>query len=1073
MMTLYHSNRLENFVARLVDLMGEPLSDPLAPEVIVVQNPGMARWLSMRVAENLSVAANLEFPLPASFIWRVFEAQLPDTPAQSSFDKESLTWRCMNALPGWLDKPGFEPLQQYLKDETSDLKRYQLSRRIAEVYDQYLVYRPEWISTWENGEEDHWQAQLWRALVAGTERDHRAHLLSRFIAHCKQGPLTAKGLPERVYVFGIAALPPAYLEVLARISRVVDLHLFVLNPCLSYWGDIVEERDLARLRALGRRHGKPDAVEYYTVGNRLLASMGKLGRDFQEQLHQYDCRDEDLFALPEGGSLLSCIQSDILLLQDRGKPSGREVLKVEETDCSLQIHSGHSRMREVEIVHDQLLALFESDPDLRPQDVVVMTPDIDQYAPYIEAVFGTAPEARYIPWSIADRSVPAEHPIIQVFMQLLELPASRFAVSDVLSILQVPAVLRRFSLDEIGFERIRRWVRESGVRWGTDKALRRQLGLPAAHENTWRFGMERMLLGYAMPPEETLFHGILPYAEIEGGDARSLGRLQSFMQRLQATRRRLMQAYTPDEWLEVMNELLAVFFSVDGDEAYALQMIRDALDALAQHTASAGFEEVLGLDVVRDYLTAHLTELGTRHRFLTGQVTACNMVPMRSIPFKVVCLLGMNDKDYPRTRSPLGFDLMAKVPRLGDRSRREDDRYLFLEALLSARRYFYISYVGKHIRDNSELLPSVLVSELLEYIEQGYVGASGPIRQQLRVQHPLQPFSGQYFNHHPRIFSYAEEWLAGARAVAGERKAPLAFVAKPLPEPDAAPKEVDLDTLIRFFKNPAKFFMTERLRVWLEVKDETHQDVEPFSLNHLEAYHLKQKMLEQALAGQDLDAYYPVLRAQGFLPYGPFGEAEYNAHKQGIAAFVEDLAPQLANPLDALEVDLDLDGFVLRGWLHGVTSAGRISYRYTKVKPEDRLSLWIQHLALNAVAPAHCALQSTYWGEDMAFSLPAIEEAREHLKALMDSYWRGLFSPLAFFPKSAYSYAEQLAKGKSEEKALASARKAWEGSWKVPGEGENMYYQTAFRGADPLGPDFQTWAERILGPVCQLATKAE
>jgi len=1071
MLHVYHSNRMERLCERLMEITEPAPASPLGAETIVVQHLGMGRWLALESARRCGIAANLAFPFPAAFVWDLFARTLPGVAQASPYRREVLAWRLMALLPELVARPGFEAPRRYLEGGDT-LKRYQLARRVADVFDQYLVYRPDWIEAWEKGEGEHWQAQLWRASAGSIDGDHRVRLLRRFVERCDAGEIDPAALPERVCVFGLSTLPPAYLTVLARVAELIPVHLFVLNPSVQYWSDVVDERALARLRARWRREGKSDASGYYTVGHPVLASTGRLGREFLDALHAFPCQDEELFEPPAGRGVLAMLQADMLLLQDRGAGAAPP-LDIAPGDGSIQLHACHSAMREVQVLHDRLLALFEDDPELQPQDVVVMMPRVDDYAPYIQAVFDAAPSQRYIPWSIADRAAGAVRPIVQVFLQLLRLPSSRFQASELLALLEVPAVLRRFRLDAAAFERIRDWVGASGIRWGRDARAREEAGLPAWPDNTWSFGLERLLLGYAMPPPEPggerLFRGRLPHPDIEGGEAVWLGQLQTFIAVLDRHRRALAEAHTPDGWVEVINALLSLFEPEDDADAEALQGIRDAADELRESAAAAGFNEALELDVVREILSAKLAEPAGGHRFLSGQVTFCAMMPMRSVPFRAVCLIGMNESDFPRRDTPLGFDLMARDRRPGDRSRRDEDRTIFLEALLSARDALYISYVGRSARDNAPRLPSVLVSELMDTLDRGFRHPAGEPSKALLTEHPLQPFSASYFSpREPHLFSYAAQWQAGARALQAPAREPV-FAGEPLEAPDAALTQVSLPGLVSFFKNPARAFLQDRLGVYLQSRDDEVDDDEAFAPDALTVYAERQRILERRLAGVSADECYRLLRAEGRLPVGGFGRQVFDRYLDDAERMAAQLQRWLAAPACETEVDLELDGFRLKGRVGGVRESGLLRYRLARLKARDQLSLWVEHLALNAMRGGR---SSRHVAEDKAFALAPLapEAAREQLARLLQAYWGGLRQPLAFFPETSMAYAAKVCKGQTPEAALLSAQKSrWQDNRYVNGESSDAHVRTAFRGRDPFGLDFDRWARALCGPLLACA----
>ena len=1062
----YQSNHLEILADRLAELLRQPLQSPLACEVVVTSGSGLARWLGLRLAERLGVCANLGFQLPATFLWTMARAVLRHLPATSSFDRPVLHWRLMALLPELEDAPCFAPVRAYLGDGRDEFRRYELAGRIADCFDQYLVYRPDWISRWEAGEEDHWQAELWRRLARGGEA-HRVRAQARFHVRLTSGDFDRRQLPERVSIIGVSALPPLDVALLAALARYIDVHLFLLNPCQEYWGDIQAERDLARLG----EEVDPDEA-YLTVGHPLLASLGKQGRDFIDLLNAWPRAEWDGFVEPAGDDLLHRLQADILHLRERGGDEYPPLPLLPE-DRSLQIHACHGPMREVEVLYDQLLALFAADPALRPADVIVMTPDIARYGPLIEAVFASAPRERRIPFSIADRGAPAEEPLVEALCALLDLSSGRFDASQVLSLLELPAVRRRFGLDEADVERIRRWTRDAGIRWGLDAKAKTLWELPATAEHTWRMGLDRLLLGYALPGHgRDLYAGILPHDEVEGGEAQALGQWQTFVEVLFGLDAQLRESRLLAAWVESLHGVLNQFFAPRDREENEIQRLCAALETLRANAEQAGFAEPVELAVVKSALRNGLNAVESpAGRFLSGGVTCCALTPMRSIPFSVVALLGMSDDAYPRPHRSVDFDRMATRFRRGDRARRHDDRYLFLETLLSARRCLYISYVGQSIRDNTLLPPSVLVGELLDVVDRSfYRPDGGRPREQLVTRHLLQAFSRRYFSGDDRLFSYARELTeASRRAGRGERE-PTPLLSVELPEPDPALRRVTLDSLTGFFRNPVRWLLRERLGIRPDENEEELATREPFVLDGLENHELLGRMLELHRDGRSATAIQAAMRGSGALPHGQVGDCVFAEAQDRVMRFAGRLGRVLPRrDLEPLDLALKLDGFELSGRLTGITPGGRVGYRLASIKANDYLNLWLHHLVLNIAAPTGITLQSRWVAEDKEVLLEPAADAAVHLRALLEWYWRGTRRLLHFFPKSALAYVETLRKDQNQDtdKALRAARSQWEGGdfQQVAPERENVYYQLAFRDTDPLDVEFEAVAMAVFMPV--------
>jgi exodeoxyribonuclease V gamma subunit len=1047
MLTIHHSNRLEKLAENFAALTRTPLASPFSPEVVIVQSRGVARWLALRLADHCGVCANFDFAFPNASAWKLYRNVLGSLPEASAFDPAILTWRILRLLPGLEAAPAFAAVRDYVGDDP--VRRYELAARLGLLFDQYLLYRPEWMPQWEAGREKHWQAILWREL-AHEGPPHRAELHAQLLARLAPDAADAEALrqlPERVSLFGAPALPPSLLALFEALGHHADVHLFLQNPCREYWGDIRTAGDIAR-QALEH----PRGAELLDIGNGLLASLGRQGRDTFDLLAGIDSAQEtESFIEPGERTLLAALQSDILNLRDRTPPTG-----IAPDDRSVQVHACHSAMREVEVLHDRLLALFSEEPDLEPSDIVVMAPDIETYAPYIEAVFGTTDPP--IPFSVSDRSAQHESTIAATFSALLDLAGSRYEANRVLGLLDEAAVRGRFGLTEGDLETITRWVRESQIRWGIDASHRARLGLPATPEHTWRFGLERLLLGYALPARrERLFAHVLPYDEIEGSLGETLGRFARFAESAIAIDAALGHPRPLAAWADVLHTLLDTFFDPPDERLLELEAVRDAVDALATEARAAAFDAPVPLAIVNSALRERLQVPG--RAFLSGGVTFCAMVPMRSLPFDVVCMIGMNDGAFPRTTRPYGFDLMADSLKKGDRSRRGDDRYLFLESLLCARRCLCMSYVGRNIRDDGVIPPSVLVSELLDYIAEHFHADDGAdLRDRLVTVHPLQAFSARYFQRdEQRLFSYSKT-LREAAVLAGTGQAePMPFIRSELPPVDAEWKRFDLESLIRFFRNPARYLLRERLNVRLETAEEEIDAREPFALDGLTAYGIKQRLLERRLRGEPADAL-AIERAGGTLPHGAIGEILYEREHGTVEAFFATIESRVPSRFESIELSIEVRDARITGVLGNVSKNGVIAYRPARVRANDRIAAWIRHLALNAMAPRGVARTSCCIGQDVILTFKPVPNAVAMLRELVDLYFAGLTRPLHFFSRTACVYVER---GRIDYQV----KKEWEGSAfeGKPGECDDPYYRLAFRGIDPLDAAFEHNARVVFG----------
>lgn len=1078
----YTGNRLEKLAELLADYLYSPASTVLTPETVIVQSKGMERRLAMEIARRRGICANIRFPFPNAFLHELFGLLSTEHAAAPPYDPEVMVWRIMSILPGFMPHPEFAELRRYLHDDIRGLKSYQLSCRLADLFDQYLIFRPEMILAWEKGEsgrdEETWQAQLWRRLRREDASLHPAHIRRILLEKLQSRPVAKLPLPGRIFVFGISRLPRFHFDILFALSKHVEVCLFSLNPCREFWTDIRSERETNRIVAsiMESTLGKNiSAVELHLeAGNSLLASMGMQGRDFFRRLGELSGEEHEYFFDTGETTLLESLQADILNLRQRNT-EGLPTKRIDDDDDSLQFHSCHSPLRELEELHNVILSLFEADRELQPQDILVMTPDIERYAPLIQAVFDTPAtkdrENMRIPYTIADRSLGRENTVLTAFMELIELAESRFETPSVLALLERHAVKKKFDMAPDDLERIRRWVQDAGIRWGIDAEFRQMAGLPAMPENTWKAGLARLFLGYAMPErDELLFEGILPYNDMEGIEVRTLGVFAEYLAGLFEASQMLKKPKTPGEWSSVLTSLLERFFAGDEETQIQLQSVRKLIRLLRQLNEHSGFSASVNLDVVKQFIKRHARQPGFGSGFLSGGVTFCAMLPMRSIPFKVICLLGMNHDDYPRHSQTPGFDLMAKNPRPGDHSQRHDDRYLFLETLLSARQKLIISYCGQSIDDNTPLPPSVLVSELLDYVEQGFALPAGNIRDRLVTRHHLQAFHPEYFLPQTGQFSYSEENLRAALSMRENRRAP-SFLGGGFIEPAADRETLEINDLVDFFINPCRFFMTRRLAATIAQGEHIDRDQEAFEIEGLDRYIIKQRLVEEALADCDLKSLFPLFRAMGRLPHGNVGRSVYASLLKDAEAFAARIKPYLQGGLsDAIAIDMDIGGARLKGRIDKVYAGGLCHFRHTGLKARDHLRLWIHHLVLLA-AGRHTG-ESRLIGDNEMLVYRPVADAQAILTQLLSVCRQGLCAPPPFFPKTSFAFADRIIKGKSEKQALSAAWSAWEGSDFNRGESADLYFSRCFLDRDPLNAEFVRVSLLVYEPLLKACDRA-
>lgn len=1135
MLQLFYSNRYETLVAALLADMADAPSEPWIAQPLIVPSAALRRRLELDIAAQHGVCANVDFRYLAQWLWEQIGGVIPVS-AHSPYAPDRLVWRCYRQLGRTGEDSAHAPwnasprLRAYL-DAADPPMRYELAQRVATVLDHYLTYRPEWLLQWQKGgsifasgapgesgprlvgasaaarEDEAWQAALWRAVLAevaqetptdkpkGTRPRSTAAVTPpayRFLdeAHTLDLDAIARAdWPSTVYVFALPTMPPLHVELLRTLSRWVDVRLYAMNPCREFWFDIVSERRIEALDAGGQ-------LDYQEVGHPLLAEWG---RQTQAQLHMLHeltesaaSSESSVYVGNPAPTWLAAVQNAMLTLEPEEPPEA-----LGANGHGIEVHVCHSLSRQLEVLHDRLLGWFDEFDDLQPSDVLVACPDLAAAGPLIDAVFGTAPAGRNeaslrrIPYRITGLPPTQANPVARVLLDWLALPERSAAAPELIEWLRVDAVAVRYGIDAAALETAQEWLAAAGARRGLAPVEPEDEAVPVAR-HTFADALTRLFLGYAMPDRGEPVDAWLPVGGAGGPDAELLGRLARFVDHLDAFVRRASVEQTPAAWTRLLLDTLAQCFDAGIEFADAVADVRDAIDAMGDAMHSGAHDEPLPAAVVRTALAAALDD-PARGGVPWGGVTFSSLTSLRGLPYRVVCLLGMDDGVLPSLARADEFDLMATFGKPGDRQRRDDERNLFLDLLLAARDRLLIAYTGRSIRDNAPLPPAALVDELLDHLARVSAGPDASqkelddARRAFVVEHPLQAFSADYFG--PRqdapLFTYDPDRAELAALLAAPGHAATApFFTEPLPVEVAAP--VAFDDFQRFWRHPARALLRDRLGIVLSDTQGELLDTEPFELDYAGRDALADRLLPALLDPNEQPGAFERVRrvaeASPELPGGATG-AVWRARELGALRqladsvrqalsggvqrlpFTLDVAPRwpdtgdvpLFGQYDALLREAAQGPLQLHGTLNLLTDAGQVVFRYARPTARDYLSAWIAHLVYCAARPDG-ARRTVWHGSGETFEFMPVAAPLEALAPLAALFRAGRSLPLRFFPKSAWA-------------KISDSDSAAQGAWineRVRSESDDPALRIALRGT-PLTLDepFGTLAAVVFKPLIE------
>jgi exodeoxyribonuclease V gamma subunit len=1072
---VHRSQRADRLAEALAELLTEPPDDPFTPDIVAVPAKGVERWLAQRLSHVLGartgnaaeagVCAHVLFPPPGALIGEALSA-VTGLPAEDDpWRSDRLPWPLIEVLDACAGERWCEVLERHLDHSAG--RRLPMAQHLAALFVGYAAARPAMITAWAAGDDSdgtghavpedlRWQPELWRRLRERLGVPSPPERLDSACALLRERPEQVD-LPARVSVFGPTRLTVEQLTVLRALAGAREVHLWFPHASPALWERLRDAMPPGSAD-LVRRAGDPTRR---LPRHPLLASLARDVRELQLLLRDSDAdpdadpdadsaspMTDELHVVPDlPDTLLGLLQQQ---LRDDAPPAAP--IPVSASDRSVQVHACHGRGRQVEVLRDVLLGLLADDPTLEPRDIVVLCPDIDSFAPLISAAFGlpdaeTEHPGHLLRVRLADRSLRATNPLLGTLATLLELAGGRVTASHVLDLAATAPVRRRFRFDDDELERLEEWVRRSGVRWGLDRQHREPYGLAHVGQNTWEAGLDRVLLGAALADEQHWLGLALPLDDVDSSDLDLAGRLTEYVDRLTDLLDRLTGEHPASDWLATLGNALDLLTEPAPADSWQLTAARRQLGAVAQ--AAGEHDPLLTLGDLRALLAGRLQGMPTRAGFRTGNLTMCTMVPMRSVPHRVVCLLGLDDGVFPRAAGSDGDDVLLRNPCIGERDPRAEDRQLLLDAVTAAGETLVLLYSGAHERTNAVQPPAVPLGEILDALDRTAVTIDGwPVRNQIVVRHPLQPFDSRNFVSGvlgvEGPFSHDRAALAGALAATGDRQQPAPFLPESLP---AASEDdqggIDLESLIRFLEHPVRHFVRQCLGIFVPEDAEKPADALCVELRGLDEWQVGDRMLAGRLAGLSTDECQHAEWRRGLLPPGPLGLRTLQRLGDDIDPLVIAAAPFLEQPTDAYDVAIDLpDGRALSGTVGDVRVPGPaagtlLRTTYSRLAPKQRIRAWVHLLALTAAYPGRTWTAVTLGRGPRGSARPrratvgsvSADDAAQILAQLVDLRDRGLRRPLPLPIAAGCAYANARHGGDTPPEALAKAATEWTRSY--------------------------------------------
>lgn len=1096
MLIVYHSNQPEIFKKILIDIMSnEVLFDPMQSEIILIENKIMIEWIQIELAKHFGIAANITFMDVSSFIRVISNKISPKDFTINDFNCAILYWKFMEILPKACLMQNFSIIERYLHDDFDKRKCGQLSEKLVELFTKYLIYRTDWLDNWKvNNMVDEithshqlWQSELWRMLLKSLQYNN-AMLYENinYLSHCVSVLKNLKKIdnnffPKRIFIFGITLMPTIYWEILNLLSNYIDIHVWFVSPYYQFSYNCIVKKNLLNITSVNKLYIQDRKVStsfFSTVINNniinnivnvnidakinhiLINFCGLVGKNTLWLLTKLEnLIEKKFFIVPKEDSLLHILQKSILewqeyIIIDQEKYDIK-ILKnhprylLESQDQSITVHICYSIQREIEVLHDNLLSMIQEDPFLLQKGIIVMAPDICDYAMAINTIFDNM-YGRSLPFNISSNYTKCVHPIISTILNILNISYNRCTSEEILSFLKISLIAKKFNIKEEELKLLNQWVIESGIKWGLDDITMCNFNLPTTHQNTWCFGLTRMLLGHAIHNPLSIWEDVSPYNDFNTENINVVGYLGEFLKVLRKWRNKFNHSHTIIEWMPYMQEILDDFFSYSDanvEENKIFSLLKNCWRNILEPGMQSGYSDLINIIVLRDKLSYKLNQNTVNFKFLPNVINFCNISPICCISCQIICFLGMNKDAFPRRKIPIDFDLMVKNPRSDDHHIYNGDCYVFLLGLLLAQECIYISFIEDSVDDSTIDNASVLIHVLFEYISQNFYLSQDKyvdskinekhIRHHLQRRYNRVPFAYEHFILGSKIQSFANEWISSINVHTNDT-----FCCDFLtPLPQIIVNIISFYDLYHFYCHPIKVWFQKRLGVYFREYTSTVFNIHHYyfddycALNALHRFNLNVKLLNSLIHNDDVNAFYNSVRAAGILPYGVFGELYWAREYSKMDMLAKKIKVFYSFKKFDLNIFLKFDNVTLTGQLTMIQNNGLVRWKPAYLSIKDGLLLWLEHVV-------YCALGGTgdsrLFGINDTWHFPHLSQfqAKEFLFLLISGYLIGINTPLYLLYKSGGAWINQIFDWNTksisttlslQKKACCKLQRAWQG----------------------------------------------
>jgi exodeoxyribonuclease V gamma subunit len=1108
------SDRIEDLLLRLAESLDSAQKNSVAeshgiprPIAVLVSSPQLSDWIQSRLARQHGVSMGFEFLTPVTYFERQQGIGSAFALSCTAWSPANLRWHILPHVDSFAQELGMRSGEKGAVLTPRD--RFAFAELLARQLDRYMRFRPAWPGQWRRNEgalqgnsskpisvdalsDETWQRQLWQSLT--TTFEHTPHP-----ACIVQQPANAGGKPTEtpapLFVVGNDLLDPLMLITLARLSHEgTPVECFVLLPSLGYLGDVTRRK---AWEAYAKRCDGDDPAEI--GGHPLISSLGRravgeflllnqISEDYAQWNDSIDC------ASPEAApTLLARIQADIRLQRppvrppaDQTQSDSRPVFQPD--DHSLRVHCCHSPRRELEVLRDELLRAFKEIDGLKPDEVLIAVTDFDTYAPLAEGVMSKGKDG--LPVRLTAIPAREANPVAMGLLALLRMALGRRTASEAIELLNLSSVQQHLDVaDDPGvLVQLAETIRNSGLTQGLDPADREGQDCTG----TWHAAIDRVIAGSwfgsaanAQDAKGTFIHPLA--GDLINEDSAKL-RFSAWLTRVSHHLAKWREAASAAEWAERLEETidqLLVSREQDDAAAAARRMLSELRNVAADTALDAG--------ALLDWLQPQLENATSLRTSLGGEILFGRPDQIHSLPCRVLAILGLQDGAFPRSSRLPAWDLLAYQPEKWDADPRAQDRQWFLDSLLAPSERLVLTAANRSLRTAHDAPLSSCVDDLLRVAAATVRPAEDKqkLADLLICRHGIHPFAASYFQQNsplPATFNHGAQLIAKGLANLAP-VAPPPFFGGQATGQDSGTRELSLDELIRFWKDPARGWLRAiQIEVPEDEDDDTDLDDSILSLNGLQSYavldaaldlHLKTPSEGSALeaAGELVSA---GLIADRGLPPGLLGNLAWEIKEAEVTELAQSLQSEWRHSQTSdIRIELDETTTLVGDVRLGEPKPDCVTpwvliYRPGKFEKRPKYQLGALILTLAAAVQMKQTVACRVFGTDCktgkTISPVGPDDARRFLGLLVQGYRQGQRVPLCYAPETSAVLQGKWAK--SREAGLEAAEEEWEreaSDFKSPGEGNKPAARLAWRDASAFSPrhadEWVLWRQYVAAPL--------